>query len=64
MTEFIERHWACGCPIGSKTCAYQNEPEVKDNLVIEPETEDKGFGWWWHKCGQQATKEVVEVEDD
>jgi hypothetical protein len=26
----MERFWACGCPIGSKTCAYQNPPREED----------------------------------
>ena len=42
----MERHWACGCPIGSKTCAYQNPPKEPKK---DPQT--TGFGWWWYLCG-------------
>ena len=52
MKESIDRHWACGCPIGDENCAYQKQEQ------------DKDFGWWWHLAGQQAVKQEVEVSDE
>ena len=32
--------------------------------INDPEYIEKGFGAWWHKCGQQAVKQEVEVKDE